>query len=69
MLYRNPHDVAVLSFSLTKHSLHIVLHPASTSNPIDYMTGVISGQTPLPLPKGCKVMHGPIDKPTEIVGR
>ena len=30
--------------------------------------GVISGQTPLPIPKGCKVWHGPIDKPKETVG-
>ena len=30
--------------------------------------GVISGQSPLPIPKGCKVWHGPIDKPREIVG-
>ena len=30
--------------------------------------GVISGQAPIPIPKGCKVWHGPIDKPREIVG-
>ena len=31
-------------------------------------SGVISGQAPIPIPKGCKVWHGPIDKPREIVG-
>ena len=31
-------------------------------------SGVISGQAPLPIPKGCKVWHGPIDKPQEIIG-
>ena len=31
--------------------------------------GGISGQAPLPLPKGCKVWHGPVTEPTEIVGR
>ena len=29
---------------------------------------VISGQAPLPIPKGCKVWHGPVDKPREIKG-
>ena len=28
----------------------------------------VSGQAPIPIPKGCKVWHGPIDKPREIVG-
>ena len=31
-------------------------------------SGIISGQAPIPIPKGCKVWHGPIDKPREIVG-
>ena len=29
---------------------------------------VISGQAPLPIPKGCKVWHGPVDNPREIKG-
>ena len=31
-------------------------------------SAVISGQAPLPIPKGCKVWHGPVDKPREIKG-
>ena len=31
-------------------------------------SGVISGQAPLPIPKGCKVWHGPVDNPREISG-
>ena len=29
-------------------------------------SGVISGQAPLPIPKGCKVLFGPLENPREI---
>ena len=31
-------------------------------------SGVISGQAPLPIPKGCKVLFGPLENPREISG-
>ena len=31
-------------------------------------SGVISGQAPLPIPKGCKVLFGPLESPREISG-
>ena len=52
-------------------SLHDTFDPLSFFEKAVAVTHarVMSGQAPLPLPKGCRVWHGPVLKPTEIVGR
>ena len=67
-------SVSVLLGEIAVYWLSGKLNPADvTTKALDKAgteahSTVISGQTPLPIPKGCKVWHGPVDNPREIKG-